>query len=51
MGNAVGAQEVEFVWKGPGTEVLFTGNFLSWTEKIKMTKTDDNNFACKQVRF
>lgn len=47
---AVVAEEVEFFWKGSGTEVLLTGDFLNWNDKVSLSKLGDNNYQVKQVR-
>lgn len=41
-------QEVDFVWKGQGSQVLLTGDFLGWDNKVSLVKGADGAFHCKQ---
>lgn len=41
-------QEVDFVWKGEGSQVLLTGDFLGWDTKIVLVKGTDGTFHAKQ---
>ncbi|MCO5558192.1 hypothetical protein L7F22_011771 [Adiantum nelumboides] len=41
-------QEVDFVWKGEGAQVLLTGDFLGWDTKVSLVKGTDGAFHCKQ---
>jgi len=41
-------QEVEFFWKGQGSEVLLSGDFLNWESKVPMEKGPNGWFVVKQ---
>lgn len=41
-------QEVDFVWKGEGSQVLLTGDFLGWDTKVSLSKGADGAFHFKQ---
>ncbi|KAI5083189.1 hypothetical protein GOP47_0002932 [Adiantum capillus-veneris] len=41
-------QEVDFVWKGKGSQVLLTGDFLDWDAKVSLEKGTDGAFHYKQ---
>ncbi|KAH7291853.1 hypothetical protein KP509_29G038500 [Ceratopteris richardii] len=41
-------QEVDFVWKGEGSQVFLTGDFLNWEAKVPLAKGEDGAFHCKQ---
>lgn len=41
-------QEVDFVWKGEGSQVLLTGDFIGWDNKVSLVKGADGAFHCKQ---
>eukprot|EP00250_Pteridium_aquilinum_P014843 c22230_g1_i1 orf=465-1433(-) len=41
-------QEVDFVWKGEGSQVLLTGDFLGWDTKVSLLKGADGAFHYKQ---
>ncbi|CAM6082768.1 unnamed protein product [Calypogeia fissa] len=41
-------QEVEFTWKGQGSEVLLTGDFLNWETKLPLKKGTNGDFSLKQ---
>lgn len=42
-------QEVEFVWKGPGSKVLLSGDFINWESQLPLQKTgSDGWFVVKQ---
>jgi hypothetical protein len=47
--DAVVVQEVEFFWKGEGSEVLLSGDFLNWESKVPMEKGPNGWFVVKQV--
>ncbi|KAL2649965.1 hypothetical protein R1flu_018093 [Riccia fluitans] len=40
-------QDVEFTWKGQGSEVLLTGDFLEWETKVPLEK-GPNGFTLKK---
>lgn len=41
-------QDVDFTWKGEGSEVLLTGDFLGWETKLALAKGADGAFHAKQ---
>ncbi|KAL3701722.1 hypothetical protein R1sor_019744 [Riccia sorocarpa] len=41
-------QEVEFTWKGQGSEVLLTGDFLQWETKVPLEKGPNGSFTLKK---
>lgn len=41
-------QEVEFTWKGKGSEVLLTGDFLQWDAKVPLEKGSNGSFTVKK---
>jgi hypothetical protein len=47
--DTVVVQEVEFFWKGQGSEVLLSGDFLNWESKVPMEKGPNGWFVVKQV--
>jgi hypothetical protein len=47
--GAVVVQEVEFIWKGPGSEVLLSGDFLNWESQLPLMKGPEGWFVVKQV--
>lgn len=43
-------QEVEFIWKGPGSKVLLCGDFVNWESQLPLEKTgSDGWFVVKQA--
>lgn len=42
-------QEVEFVWKGQGSNILLSGDFLNWETQLPLEKSSDGWFVLKQV--
>ena len=43
-------QEVEFIWKGPGSNVSLSGDFVNWESQLPLEKTgSDGWFVLKQV--
>lgn len=42
-------EEVEFKWQGFATEVLVTGDFMNWDQKLTLSKTGDDVFTAKLV--
>lgn len=43
-------QEVEFVWKGPASKVLLSGDFVNWDSQLELEKTGTEGwFVIKQV--
>lgn len=45
-------QEVEFIWKGPGSKVALSGEFVNWESQVPLEKTgSDGWFVVKQVCF
>lgn len=40
-------KEVEFKWNGFAMEVLVTGDFMNWDQKLTLLKTSDNVFTGK----
>lgn len=47
--DTVLVQEVEFTWKGKGSEVLLTGDFLQWDAKVPLEKGSNGSFTVKKV--
>ncbi|KAG0569552.1 hypothetical protein KC19_6G099100 [Ceratodon purpureus] len=42
-------QEVEFFWKGPGSKVLLSGDFVNWESQLPLEKTGSEGwFVVKQ---
>lgn len=49
--GAVVVQEVEFIWKGPGSKVLLSGDFVNWESQVPLEKSGSEGwFVVKQVR-
>nr|XP_024363508.1 uncharacterized protein LOC112276432 isoform X2 [Physcomitrium patens] len=47
--GAVVVQEVEFIWKGPGSKVLLSGDFVNWESQVPLEKSGSEGwFVVKQ---
>lgn len=46
--STVAAEEVNFSWSGPGTEILLTGDFLNWEVKVPLVKLPNGAFSVQQ---